>query len=224
MNLPIIETNHVYKSYQNGLTKVLSDINFSLFEGQCVALTGVSGSGKSTLLHLLSGLEEATQGEIKINGQLIDSMSESQKSQLRNQFLGFVYQFHHLMKDFTILENVAIPLLVRRTKKIHALEKSEQLLKKVGLADKVHLKPAALSGGQKQRVAVARALVGNPKCIFADEPTGNLDRENADNIFSLLINLCEENKSSVIFTTHDKKLVGQAHRVYQIEQGQLKEQ
>jgi len=216
-----------------GLTKTFDEGNFSLevlkgiylriVEGERVAIVGASGSGKSTLLHLLGGLDRATSGQIELDGQVIDKMDEARLSMLRNKSLGFVYQFHHLLPEFSALDNVAMPLFIRRESTEVCYEQANNILARVGMTDRASHKPSELSGGERQRVAVARALVTKPLCVLADEPTGNLDRKTADNVYDLMLELNKELATSFIVATHDMSLALQMDRILNLEDGQLKE-
>jgi len=219
----IIQCNHLAKSYEDGELKVdvLLDINLQINSAERVAIVGRSGAGKSTLLHLLGGLDSPTQGEVIIDGINIATISEAKRARLRNRSLGFVYQFHHLLPEFTAVENVAMPLMLRGTKPDVAIEKSAQVLLQVGMDKRLQHKPAELSGGERQRASFARALVTEPKCVLADEPTGNLDSYNAERLHDLMIELNETHQTSFIIVTHDETLAHRMDRVLTLDSGQL---
>jgi len=220
----VIECNHLAKSYEDGELKVdvLEDVNLQVQRAERVAIVGRSGAGKSTLLHLLGGLDVATQGEVIIGGINIAKISETKRAKLRNRSLGFVYQFHHLLPEFTAVENVAMPLMLRGTKPIDAIEKASFVLQQVGLKDRMHHRPVELSGGERQRAAFARALVTEPKCVLADEPTGNLDNYNAERLHDLMIELNETHQTSFVIVTHDETLAQRMDRVLTLDAGKLK--
>lgn len=219
----LLTCHQLCKSYIEGdqATSVLTDINFSMGSGELVAIVGSSGSGKSTLLHLLGGLDSPTSGEVSINGQILSSLSEVQLARLRNQYLGFVYQFHHLMADFSALENVMMPLLIGKTNKSEAQDRAEQLLSSVGLAHRISHRPAALSGGERQRVAIARSLVNNPALVLADEPTGNLDQATTESIFELIQELNQQQGISFLLVTHDLSLAQKLTKCMRMQDGKL---
>lgn len=218
-----LQAKSVVKYYEDGNSRldILKGIDLDVAQGEMVAIIGASGSGKSTLLHTLGLLDEPTSGEVLVNGTRTAGLSEKQRSQIRNQSLGFVYQFHHLLPEFSALDNVAMPLIVRRMDRGVARKMAEQVLAKVGLAERVTHKPSQLSGGERQRVALARALVANPVCVLADEPTGNLDRETAQNMFALLKSVNKEFNTAFVIVTHDPKLAELADRQLVMEKGRL---
>jgi lipoprotein-releasing system ATP-binding protein len=219
----VIACSHLGKTFREGgspLT-ILQDIEFSIDRGERIAIMGASGSGKSTLLHLLGGLDVPTTGEVRIAGKQLHSLSPRQLGRLRNRALGFVYQFHHLLPEFTAVENVAMPLLIRGTTPAIARESAQELLARVGLSARLLHKPGELSGGERQRASVARALVTNPACVLADEPTGNLDRHNAEQVYELMLQLNQELGTSFLVATHDPLIAGRMDRTVQLEDGRL---
>lgn len=220
---PVIACRGLRKTYTQGNLNVavLNGIDLDVARGDSLAIVGASGSGKSTLLHLLGGLDQASAGTVHILGQAVQTLDEAQRGRLRNQALGFVYQFHHLLPEFTALENVAMPLLIRGMKKTAAYPPAAAMLEEVGLAQRQHHLPAELSGGERQRVAVARALVTRPSCVLADEPTGNLDRANAQALFELMLQLNTSLKISFIIVTHDLELAAHLQRRYKLVDGIL---
>lgn len=222
MSNPIIlQCRQLTKRYQQGDldVEVLKGINLSIEAGKRVAIMGSSGSGKSTLLHLLGGLEKPTSGEVILDGVNLNNVSASKQSQLRNRSLGFIYQFHHLLGEFTLLENVAMPLLIAGESVALAREKAEGLLKRVGLGHRIIHKPGELSGGERQRAAVARALINHPKCVLADEPTGNLDSKTAEQIYQLMLELNRELNVSFLVVTHDPDLAERMDEVLHMGDG-----
>lgn len=217
----IIECQALSKTYEGLDVAVLNGIDLQVQASEQIAIVGASGSGKSTLLHLLGGLDVPTNGWVRLMNQTLDTLTESQKGHLRNQSLGFVYQFHHLLPEFTALENVAMPLFIRRMPREEALQIANEMLTKVGLKKRVEHMPGELSGGERQRAALARALVTNPKCILADEPTGNLDRNTAHHVFELLLEINQAQQTSLIVVTHDQSLSSKLSRQYQLVDGKL---
>jgi lipoprotein-releasing system ATP-binding protein len=225
MNDYIISGINLAKTYQEGSlrTPVFSNIDIQIAAGESLAIVGASGSGKSTLLHLLAGLDTPTQGSIQLMQQALDGFSDAEKGRLRNQHLGFIYQFHHLLPEFTALENVMMPLLISGLATAKALLPAQTLLEQVGLGHRLHHKPGELSGGERQRVAVARAMVNKPACVLADEPTGNLDEKTALSVFTLLMQLKQVHNTSLVIVTHDHQLAEKCDRVLELSQGQLSE-
>lgn len=217
----VLQCEGLYKAYEGLSVNVLNGIDLNVHSGDQVAIVGASGSGKSTLLHLMGGLDTPTQGRVELMGQNMTQVNAAEQGRLRNQYLGFVYQFHHLLPEFTALENVAMPLLIRRVAREDALSQAEAQLAKVGLSHRLEHMPSELSGGERQRAAVARALVTSPKCILADEPTGNLDRGAAEGVFSLLKELNESSQLSLVVVTHDLSLADQMQSCYRLIDGRL---
>lgn len=219
----VLETIGLSRSYLEGPAPVtvLSDIDLRIGVGERIAVVGASGSGKSTLLHLLGGLDTPTAGEVRIMGKSFSTMNESERAALRNQTLGFVYQFHHLLPEFSALENVAMPLLIRKEPSRIAFERAARVLESVGLAHRLSHRPSELSGGERQRTAIARAMVTEPKCIIADEPTGNLDYHNAQQVMALLLELNRERQTSLIMATHDLELAARLDRSVRLLDGRI---
>lgn len=224
-NTPLLQCRDLCKSYQEGRvqTDVLRNLSFTLQHGELMAIVGSSGSGKSTLLHLLGGLDAPTSGEVIFDGQSLNAISSSAKAELRNRELGFIYQFHHLLPDFTALENVAMPLLIGKQNKAEAQQRAREMLAAVGLEKRAHHRPSELSGGERQRVSIARALVNRPRLVMADEPTGNLDARNADAIFELLGELNVRQGTAFLVVTHDLLLAKRLSRQMEMRDGQLTE-
>ena len=222
-NEAVLICERVTKSFieNNNRLKVLRDINLVVNPGERIAITGASGSGKTTLLQIMGGLDEPTTGGIWINGQLLNKTTEKQKSFIRNKYLGFVYQFHHLLGEFSAEENVAMPLLIRGTKRAQAINEARLLLERVGLGERLNHRPAELSGGERQRAAVARALITRPRILLADEPTGNLDSGNGQHVMELILELHKELQSSLIVVTHDLMVSGKMDRIMQLRNGTL---
>lgn len=225
MTQPILEARNVHKSFKQGpvTLEVLQGVAMSVATGERIAIIGASGSGKTTLLQILGGLDRPTTGHVLVDGKDIHEQSEQERGALRNRALGFVYQFHHLLPEFSALENVAMPLLVRRMKVSDARARARRLLDRVGLGERLNHRPDQLSGGERQRAAVARALVTEPKIVLADEPTGNLDGTNAESVFALMLELNRELGTSLIVVTHDMRLASRMERMYAIEKGVLTE-
>ncbi len=202
--------------------EVLRGVDLTVREAERLAIIGTSGSGKTTLLQIMGGLDDPTSGEVHVNGQSIANIDEKDKSALRNQFIGFVYQFHHLLPEFSAKENVAMPLLIRRLRKDEAMQQAADLLSRVGLGERLDHKPGELSGGERQRAAVARALITRPKLVLADEPTGNLDAGNGQHVLQLMLELNQELNTSLVIVTHDHSIAGQMDRVLVLEDGRLR--
>jgi lipoprotein-releasing system ATP-binding protein len=219
----VLSARELHKSYREGALSVdvLRGAELEIAPAEIVAIVGASGSGKSTLLHVLGGLDAADQGAVLVEGRNLAQMDDASRGRLRNERLGFVYQFHHLLPEFTALDNVAMPLAIRRMGLAEARERAGQALASVGLAGRVQHHPTELSGGERQRTAIARAIVTRPACVLADEPTGNLDRDTARAVFAVFVDLAQQNRTSVVIVTHDPELAGRCHRVLRLEHGQL---
>ncbi|ODS43805.1 lipoprotein releasing system, ATP-binding protein [Pasteurella multocida] len=226
MKSHLLHCQHITKYYQEGAqqTQVLKDVSFSMQAGELVAIVGSSGSGKSTLLHVLGGLDQPTSGEVFIQNQSLQKINANQLAQLRNQYLGFVYQFHHLMADFSALENVMMPMLISKQNKSEAKDRAEKMLTEVGLSHRISHRPSALSGGERQRVAIARSLVNHPALVLADEPTGNLDRKTTESIFDLIKQLNQEQNIAFLLVTHDLALAEKLSRRLVMQDGVLREE
>ena len=214
-NQPIISCQNVGKIYEDGTlhVEVLQNLTFDVNAGESVSIIGASGSGKSTLLHILGGLDKPTSGSVQVMGRHLGSLNQTQLGQLRNQYLGFVYQFHHLLAEFSALENVMMPLLIGKMSRSEAEAQAAAMLERVGLKQRMLHRPTELSGGERQRAAIARALVKRPTCILADEPTGNLDRKNALNILDMMLELKNELQTALVVVTHDDELATRFERV-----------
>ena len=225
MTEPVLECRNVVREFNEGASKlqVLRGVNLAVQPAERVAIIGASGSGKTTLLQIMGGLDEPSEGGVLINGAAMHGATESAKGELRNRYVGFVYQFHHLLPEFTAEENVAMPLLIRRDEKAVALEAARELLGRVGLGERLTHKPGELSGGERQRAAVARALITRPQLVLADEPTGNLDSGNGEHVLGLMLELNEELRTSLVIVTHDHSIAARMDRVLVLEDGVLKE-
>ncbi|MDR0805750.1 MAG: lipoprotein-releasing ABC transporter ATP-binding protein LolD [Enterobacteriaceae bacterium] len=225
-NALLLQCIDLCKTYQEGKlkTEVLKNVSFSMVPGELMAIVGSSGSGKSTLLHLLGGLDAPTSGDVIFKGRSLSSMNSAAKAELRNTQLGFIYQFHHLLPDFTALENAAMPLMIGNVKPAEAEDRARAMLAAVGLEKRAAHRPSELSGGERQRVAIARALVNNPALVLADEPTGNLDQRTADSIFELLGKLNRQQGTAFLVVTHDLKLARRLDRQLEMRDGQLNQQ
>ena len=224
MTKPVLDCCNVVRRFNEGASTlvVLSGVDLQVQPAERVAIIGTSGSGKTTLLQIMGGLDEPDEGEVFINGEAMHGTNEAAKGDLRNRNVGFIYQFHHLLPEFTAEENVAMPLMIRREPKAAAIDKARELLGRVGLGERLHHKPGELSGGERQRAAVARALITRPQLVLADEPTGNLDAGNGEHVLNLMLELNQELKTSLVIVTHDHSIAARMDRILVLEDGTLK--
>lgn len=223
MTDPVLDCRSVVRRFNEGASTlvVLHGVDLQVQAAECVAIIGASGSGKTTLLQILGGLDEPNEGEVFINGEAMHGTDEATKGDLRNRNVGFVYQFHHLLPEFTAEENVAMPLMIRREPRAAAIGEARELLGRVGLGERLHHKPGELSGGERQRAAVARALITKPRLVLADEPTGNLDAGNGEHVLNLMLQLNRELKTSLVIVTHDHSIASRMDRILVLEDGTL---
>ncbi|MDX1516361.1 MAG: ATP-binding cassette domain-containing protein [Woeseiaceae bacterium] len=223
-NPAVLECRNVARRFPEGdsVLEVLSGVDLSVAEGERVAIIGASGSGKTTLLQILGGLDQADEGEVYVGGEAMHGIDETARGNLRNRYIGFVYQFHHLLPEFTAAENVAMPLLIRRVNKAEALAAAHELLGRVGLGERLTHKPGELSGGERQRAAVARALITRPKIVLADEPTGNLDAGNGQHVLTLMLDLNRELDTSLVIVTHDHAVAEKMDRILELDDKRLR--
>ena len=224
MTEPVLDCRGVVRRFNEGASTlvVLNGVDLQVQPAERVAIIGTSGSGKTTLLQIMGGLDEPDEGEVFINGEAMHGTDEAAKGDLRNRNVGFIYQFHHLLPEFTAEENVAMPLMIRREPKAVAIEKARELLGRVGLGERLHHKPGELSGGERQRAAVARALITRPQLVLADEPTGNLDAGNGEHVLNLMLELNQELNTSLVIVTHDHSIAARMDRILVLEDGTLK--